>query len=503
MVETVPYIPVPDAPGRRRPLVVMTLSVAIAALLVAAGLSVAILGGGGSSTPEDAVRGLLTAAAKADVIGVLDHLDPAERDALAGSVNGIAAELKRLGVLSSSADLNHVPGVAASFSGLTLSTESLHDGLSDVHITGGQVQTSVDPATLPVGPFLKSVLGASLSNAKASTHSTKLNIGVPIATVRHDGSWYVSVGYTAAEAFRQRAHLALPTSSVPGVGADSPTHAVESFLQAVAGLDAKRLVELTPPDEMAALHEYASLFLDKAAKAASDPGAPKITITDLGLSSAPHAGGELVRITHVAVHVISGGTTFDYSTATHCLNVTGPATIPFPLCGGATAATPATAAPGTPATPNPFDSLRGLKIHADVGFVVVQNGGKWYVSPTRTVLDDVLAVLHALPTDVLDRIRQAFSDGLGGLLLGGLAGGLTGGLAGHRTTTFVPVGSSLNGSAGATIFGGAGSPSPIGSMIHGFGSPSLGPCQNGVRTVTFPSSGANASPTMTIPCSSP
>jgi hypothetical protein len=488
MVEAVPYISVPDASARRQPLIVMALSVAIAALLVAAGLSVAVLSGGGSSTPEDAVRGLLTAAGNGDIVGVLDHLDPAERDALAGSINGIAGELKRLGVISNSADLNHVSGVAASFTGLTLSTESLRDGLTDVRITGGQVHTNVDPATLPVGPFLKSVLGDSLSNAKPSSHDTALKLTVPVATVRRDGSWYVSIGYTVAEAIRQHAHLGFPTSSVPAVGAASPTQAVADLLQAIGALDARRLVELTPPDEMAALHEYAPLFLDKAAAAASQPDAPKITISDLGLSSATHAGGELVHITHIAVHVVSGGTTFDYSTATHCLKVTGPSVPPIPTCAGSSA-------PSDPTAANPFASLHGLNLHPDLGIVVVQNGGKWYVSPLRTVLDDVLAVLHALPTDVLDKIRQAFSNGLGGLLVGGLAGL---GVA-RSSTSFSRVGTSL----GGTSASGASGPSPIGSMIQGVGVPSLGPCRSGVRTVTFPPSGTNTSPTMTIPCGQP
>jgi hypothetical protein len=482
MAEAIPYISLPDTPGRRQPLIMMVLAVAIAALLVAAGLSVAVLSGGGSSTPEDAVRGLLTAAGNADVIGVLDHLDPAERDALAGSINGIAGELKRLGVLSSSADLGHVSGVTASFTGVTLGTQSLRDGLTDVSITGGQVQTNVDPSNLPIGPFLKSVLGNSLTTAKPSSHSTALKVGTPIATVRRDGSWYVSLGYTAAEALRQHNHLDLPTSSVPAVGADSPTHAVESFLQGIAALDAKRLVELTPPDEMAALHDYAPLFLDQAAKAASDPKAPKITISGLGLSSSPHRGGELVHVTSITVHVVTETTTYDYSSATHCLKVTGPSVPPFPTCAGSTP-------PSDTTVTNPFASLHGLNVHADLGIVVVQRDGAWYVSPLRTMLDDVLAVLHALPTDVLDKIRQAFSNGLGGLMFSGLAG-----LATAR-------GSASHFSVGASGPG-ANSPgaSPIGSMIHGTGAPSLGVCHNGVRTVTFPSSATKTSPTFTIPC---
>jgi hypothetical protein len=46
----------------------------------------------------------------------------------------------------------------------------------------------------------------------------------------------------------------------------------------------------------------------------------------------------------------------------------------------------------------------------ELGFVAVERDGKWYVSPTRTVLDNVVGMLRVLDRPALDAMRQAFES---------------------------------------------------------------------------------------------
>jgi hypothetical protein len=44
--------------------------------------------------------------------------------------------------------------------------------------------------------------------------------------------------------------------------------------------------------------------------------------------------------------------------------------------------------------------------HAKIGFVTTKVDGKWYVSPTRTLLDDVVATLKLVQPSDLDKGRD-------------------------------------------------------------------------------------------------
>ncbi|HXZ61506.1 MAG TPA: hypothetical protein VEG62_02105, partial [Acidimicrobiales bacterium] len=70
-------LPAPG-PARRHPAAIIGVTIAVVLVLVAGVVGVAALTGPAGNTPEDAVRGLLTAAGNGDVLGALDHIDPAE-----------------------------------------------------------------------------------------------------------------------------------------------------------------------------------------------------------------------------------------------------------------------------------------------------------------------------------------------------------------------------------------------------------------------------------------
>jgi hypothetical protein len=148
-----------------------------------------------------------------------------------------------------------------------------------------------------------------------------------------------------------------------------------------------------------------------------------------------------------------------------------------------------------------------LGSHPDLGIVAVQRGGAWYVSPLRTGLDNLAAILHALKTDSLQTITKG-----GGLsyLLG--FGALTGLLGTTNSTRFACVGSSLS-ATGPSVptTGNCGVAPPTGRIISGapvpIGASPLhvitGPCVNGVRAITFSGVSPTKAPQtpITIPCS--
>jgi len=489
------------------------LAVAVIVVMVAGVVGVTALTGGGDQSPEAAVRGMMTAAGSGDFLGVLDHLDPAERDAVEPFLTGTVSDLKRLGVVTASADLHRVSGVSVTFDNLVFATAAVRPGLSAVTINSGTAHSHVDPSSLPIGPYLRQRASAALASAKPEDKTTQLHTSTPIVAVRHSGSWYVSLGYTLAEDARVGSHSPLPsaTDAVPAVGADSPTAAVDALFRALARLDLRRAIELTPPDEMGALHDYAPLFLPRLDDAVAKQGAakPTISITSLELSSTPHAGGALVVVRRFGVTVSTGSESFEYDPVNRCLKVTkGDASSVVGACGhdqssarsggtcdaSGSSATPdisvtpdssITACEGS-ATPDLQPALKALKdIHPELGIVTVERGGKWFVSPVRTLLDDAAAVLHAVSAGTLDTLTKA---GGPGALLFPFALPLTSAspLTSGRSTARTSIGSAAA----------AGSSGPVGTLL----TPVTTPCQNGYRTVTFPAGHGAVPPPMTIPC---
>lgn len=410
-----PYLPSRTPSRRARPL--PALAIATVGVLLAGVVSVAAMAASSAGTPEDAVNAMLAAARTGDLAGAIDHLDPAERDAIAPALIAIVDDLKTDHVLSGSADLHHLGFVSADFGQPTLTTESLRPDVTAVSVTGGSVKLHVDLSRLPVNPLLAGLVG----KAVAPTDETRPLGGpgatsFPVVTVRRGGQWYVSLGYTAAEHARRSAGLPAPApgDAVAAKGATSPENLVRDLVTAAATGDARRAVELTAPDEGAALHDYAPLLLAKLAPKGNV--AVHATLLDLSTSDVP--GGRMVTVTDARVELGAGRTV--EVTPQGCLKTSG-LDLPAPaLCTG-----------------------QGVNPLATVGVVAVERDGAWYLSPYRTVLDSAERSVRTLDVTKLGGLLAGLGSGgagvLGGLLpstgggatLGGLTAGATpGGLLG-------------------------------------------------------------------------
>ncbi len=345
-------------------LAVTSVAVLLAGLMAVAAMSTSTL-----NSPADAVRGMLRAASAGDVTAVLEHLDPAERRAIEPGFVATVNDLKRLGVLDPGTDLAAVPGVGAALSGVSLHTTRLDAGrpqLAAVSVTG-RAALRVDVAALPLGTLVKPFA------ARIPVPLT-LPVGAgPLVTVERDGQWYVSLSYTLAEAARRRAGAPFPApgAAVPAVGAATPDALVRALLAAAGAGDTRRLIELIAPDEGEALHVYGPAAIAHLTA--------RLDFSSLALADAPVAGGTLVSVREFTASRAGSQVTL---TPSGCFRLT---------TGGSTRR-------DCPAA--------GTDILAQLGFVAVQRGGAWYLSPYRTLADDVERVVRDVNVAAVARLAR-------------------------------------------------------------------------------------------------
>lgn len=396
-VPGVPEMPTIAPPAGRRPLALIL--VGILALAGAAAFAVVNLTGtkAGASTPEDAVRAMFEAVADEDVLGVLQTLPPGERESIRQPLTDLAGQLTRLDVLEKGFDLSKLKGVDLDFSNLELETSPIRDGLVAVKIANGTANYRVAPQELPLGAFLRDLIPPdTLGPPSSGSEPVEEGDDSFVVVVREGGRWYASLWYTAAEAARRDAGAPAPkpAEAVRPRGEFSPEKAIERLIRAAAAFDVQTMIELLPPDEGRALHEYAPLFLKDAKTAAAD--LQKRFVIDIGTIelSSKRAGDEAVvtikRLTFRARLPGGGFLSFDGE----CFESGGfEEFLPPRICSTDLRA------PDAPPIPTP-----------EIGFIAVERGGSWYFSPTRTMLGLFTATLQAVERKDLDELKKFIRD---------------------------------------------------------------------------------------------
>lgn len=452
----------PPATVHKRGLGTRSLAAVLGVVLVGGGLSFAVSqsAAGGASTPEEAVQQLFDAISDEDVVGVLDVLPEGERRSLQQPLEDLSAELQRLGVLSEDFDLSGVEGIDLEFDDLDLGSEPLAAGMSVVHLRGGSLTTAIDPDNLPIGDELRSLmeeLNGEPLVIEPSSNSDDLNAAgdsIDIVTVEEDGTWRVSLYYSIAEAARAGTDLPLPDfgAGIAPNGQASPEAAVEALLRSgVEDLDIAAMIALLPPDEMAALQDYAPLFIDDAAADIADFRSRYTGSIDGVQLSADRNGDEaLVTIDDIDIQLAyedeDQSATFDGSCMRWSYQNEGDEEeqclddLPIGSAG-----------PGqmdVPRRDNP----------PPIGILAVEVDGLWYVSPTRTILGAMAAGLGAFDDDALASIPD---------MLDGFLGGMFGGFG---CETFSETGSAIDETGSAIDATGSGMDEVAGDI--GVGAPS-------------------------------
>jgi len=431
----------PPASGRERTRRGRRIVVVVVAVCLAGGgVGAAIAESGsssGPSTPAGAVETLLDAADHSDLLGAIDAIAPGERAAIEPGFVGLVSQLERLDVLSATTNLNDVGGLTLQFQGIKTKTTMLSSSVAAVAITGGSVTRSLDARKLPIGSFVEGLIQGLLPSRVETSTGPVATGPEAIVTEKVGGTWYVSLGYTIAyDALRAAGRPAVPPAAAEAVratGSSTPEGAVGVLLTDAVALDLPGLLGDLPPGEMGALQSYSPLFLGKAEAALAKVRSRVTTkVTGFTVSSSAVTGGTLVKVGDLGLSVRYEGITINYKGG--CLT--------YSYLGRSVrrCAKHAVSSAEVRKIIEAFPpSLRGLvtslaKNPPAIGFVTVQEGGRWFVSPVATLLDDVDASLAILrPQDLvaiaaLAENRQeaeALARSLEKLLFGSVLGPVT------------------------------------------------------------------------------
>ena len=419
-------------------------SIAAAALFVVGGgaltagqLDAMSASSGGSKTPEGAVEAMLDSLSANDVLGVLDHLVPGEREVIKAATVDYVDELSRLGVLSDDLDLSAVPGFEFSHEGMTYDVEQANERVWLVEITGGEITLGANIADLPLGEMLFDRFDL---DAIGPTDTTTIDVAeeagdeqLRVAVVEEDGAFYVSSYYTVAELAAASEGYALPATPIAAVGAATPEDAARGMIAAAIALDAERLIELTPPDEMAALHDYGPILVELADEALAEADIENqldgwtISVDALDFEQVEVTDGVKLLPVQIAVSATNADgrefeasaskvdeTCVDYSiTATE---VRGEDSTDEASASGRRCAADIYEAFEDADVPIEVQRIAERMVGqlGQVGVATVQVDGLWYVSPSRSVTDVLLVALQGLEQGdtetLLDFVESSLAD---------------------------------------------------------------------------------------------
>ncbi len=275
-----------DAPNRRRRAAGIGATIAV----IAGGVGISTLAfqgagnPGGADSPEEAVQAFADALEREDVLGMIDVALPEELGALRAVFEDATSEVERVGILDESFSLAAVEGIDVAVPGLTLTTENLDTALAVVTVTGGTLDATFDPAVFPLGSIVREVVGDDLVASQTSEPLFGTDPPVMLATVAHDGRWYVSLGFTVAEYVRLANGAEFPPpAAIERVGSESPEAATVAFYEQLAALDLEGAIARMAPGEGDALLRYSSLFVPEAQAAIEQARAEGLNVSISGV----------------------------------------------------------------------------------------------------------------------------------------------------------------------------------------------------------------------------
>jgi hypothetical protein len=387
--------------------------IAVVALVGAGGFAVTkIVAGddGGAASPTEVGTRLMDSLAQEDALGVVDLLLPGERDMMRQPLIDLVDNLKRLEVFDDAASLDKVGGLDIVFDNVQVEpTETNVSDISDIRITATGT-ASVDGAAVPIGNLL---IDEAFGGDRPDLNSYPQNSDIDwkLATVKHDGRWYLSAFYSIAENARQSGDD-IPESPITPRGADSPEGAVQAIFDAVDDLDLEALIAALNPNEAEALQRYAPMFIDSAQGAIDDLDA-KIAFSDIKYTVNGSGDRRSVMVDSFNLHASADGTDITVENKDGCVVVTTGDT----TANSCEVAGSIDEALGVLGLDGNGDVKALLKTIEDafsdmkpVGFTVQKVGGAWYVSPIGTYLDIYVSMLSALDkgelTDIIDGVKK-------------------------------------------------------------------------------------------------
>jgi hypothetical protein len=293
--------------------------------------------------------------------------------------------------------------------------EKVNDHLSITKLVDGTITITSDWSKLPLtDSFVENAFPDGKPDVQAETETYDIgdeiakndNEPIRIATVKVGDEWYPSLFYTIADYALIDAGEQWPAQGIGADGADSPENVVREMLQAASAVDVERMIELTDPDEMAALHDVGPLLVE----AASGEEPVGLEITELETAVDDVSGGKRVRITKLTME--AEGETVSMEITGDCVTVAEGGESQE-LCGADLAEMVAEFAEmgGTELTEEQLGAIERAALgYVHSGVVVTEVDGQWYLSPSRTFGDMSMGFLRKLQPGDLETLIRLFSE---------------------------------------------------------------------------------------------
>ena len=404
------------------------VALAAAAVLVGGGGYLAVNAGsadGGAGSPEGALEGALAALSAEDFIGAAEFVEPTERETMIDAGLEVVEELVRLDVFDETLDLTAVDGIDLEFDDVEVEVEVVRSGLAHLYVVGGTSTSSIDGSAVPFGPLVTDRVDDEDLAVEESHTESLARTDIPIVAVERDGRWYLSLWYTVAEGARLELGQPLPSTAdrLAEIGADTPERAVENFVGALEELDIATMIGLLDPLEASALYDYGPLFVDDAQdgvdgflrdvrrdgwfwevtrldlRSETEGGQAKVFVDrfDFGAEGPDVSAEGSFSADRVEFTLASPEVDLDLVVEGDCMTITfdegyGPET--ERMCGDELLEDAGLGSLSTGA-------MGGVTTVDDVGIVVREVGGRWYISPIRTGSEMMLQSIRALDADML------------------------------------------------------------------------------------------------------
>ncbi len=407
--------------AQKSPSIVGRLGLIAAALAIAGGgafaVKTALSDPAGPDSPEEAVSQLFEAVDNDDLFGITDVLLPSERESLIEPSLGFLKQLQRLELVDTDLDPEAQSEFDFTVADLEVSTTAIGDGVARARIIGGTISVEGNSADLPIGDVITDELNQVTPTGLLFEQIVDFGEDdLSLVLVEEDGSWYVSLWYSVAEAAREEAGKAAPDfgNGLTPIGADSPEGAVESLVARMVDLDVEGSIGMLDPAEFRALYDYAPLFLGDARdgveeiRQQADDSGVAWSLDRLDLSSSDGSGRMVVTIDGGAASAQFDGESFSIDVTDGCITALGP-DVDEQFCEG-DAIDPELEDFG-------LDFFSELSFDAG-GVTVVERDGRWFVSGMPTIIGfytDLLAEME--PSDI-----QNFIDGWNSFAAEGLFG---------------------------------------------------------------------------------
>jgi hypothetical protein len=245
----------------RRRVGILATTAAFASAIGIGAFAISGANDGGGATPAEAVAAFVDAMNAEDVLGVLDTVDPAEVDALRGAIEATTQQAQRIELLDERFSLSGVGGVDVSITDLLTTTNDITTDLAVVEATTGSISITIDLEAFGLG-----AVGREATSGAARSETASGSIAeTMLATVRRDGRWYVSVGYTIVELVRRQQGVDVPSDEpIAAVGFATPESAASAFLTRLLDADLRGAASTAAPGEADALLGSWPLWLPDA-----------------------------------------------------------------------------------------------------------------------------------------------------------------------------------------------------------------------------------------------